>query len=148
MSKLSNTSHSSPRFCFDTERRFAVSAPRRPQGRSALAGTEQAPDRVGLSLARESERVAAPLDLSVGGRPKRRRRSLDLSKYWGVQHELGEQGDRAERFTDRAVDVYHPVLGEAARWRDARHALALGASIVTFGIDGFQTRLRRSRKTP
>jgi hypothetical protein len=41
----------------------------RPRGQSALARNEQAPDRLGLSLAQESERLVAPLDLSVVRRP-------------------------------------------------------------------------------
>ena len=40
-------------------------APGRPRGQSPLARSEQAHNRIGLSLARQSERLAAPLELGV-----------------------------------------------------------------------------------
>jgi hypothetical protein len=40
----------------------------RSRGQSALAGSEQAHDRLGLPLARQSERLAAPLELGVARR--------------------------------------------------------------------------------
>lgn len=47
----------------------------RPRGQSALARSEQAHDLVGLPLARQSERLAAPLELGVA----RRRGRVDAS---------------------------------------------------------------------
>jgi hypothetical protein len=72
-----------------------------PTRQPALAGVEQALSRVALLLARESERVVAPLDLTVVGRPQRAsgagatRRSLARAK--GGARRLGSSHDLARR---------------------------------------------------
>jgi hypothetical protein len=50
--------------------------PRLVRGQSPLAGSERAHERLGLSFARRSERLAAPLALSVAGHLSRKARCL------------------------------------------------------------------------
>jgi hypothetical protein len=56
----------------------------RPTRQSALAGVEQALSRVALLLARESERVVAPVELTLVGRPKRRSRCRGKQTWIGA----------------------------------------------------------------